>query len=864
MMPTKALTIIIIFGVSLLWGARLEECSPLDKNYLRLSVSDGEAVFVDDGTGPDAFHGHSFNADNNSLEPFGEPLNTDGALRPQNWTITSSDDSAYSDGMQPDTIFRRSKIDGMAQVSWDSENDDWKYETAMKHTLYLKMPAPLQQGAAYIITPTPDVKIDTSAAALTYDHFTHRSESIHVNLVGYEGGRSAAGADLYAFLGDGGYRDYGPFEGNTVSLVNTADGTVTEVGTVSFGATASENDVGWFNLTGGDVWHIDGATDVPEGTYRLAVEGIGASDTFRIAENIWRDPFAVSLQGFFYMRIGQDSAGISPVPRRPLWIPGEDPQDCRVVLTTMHPFHDEWQTVSEGDSWDNPDAWKPWIKEGSPENPHARGGHSDALDWDRHLGHVSIIWDMLLPVILTEGGLTDDDLGIAESGNGIPDIIDEARNEVDFWLALRDGAGYSHGLTNPDDDNTLYQAGTSALAAWANAVNAAMLAEALRLTGHTELSASYTDSATAAFNHADSRPDNMLDSSQSVGMNGVTGRDLAMTAAAYLYRLTGDTRWEDAMAEHTRITSATAEIDDSKTFSRIWGLAAYVTGDHSVHHPALHEDMIAAVIHQAEQKEAGLADSRPSRRGTDQRTGYFQTIQNMQRTMVAHAVSSGTVQKKFLRALRLEAGWGLGRNPINTIQMTTATTVLQNKRSIENCYTSGRNDGSPGLHPGHTPFLNHDDWAPGLIMGRPSWLTDQCYPSFDQWPKAAGYFNTRYVWAHSEFTPQQTMRGKTALYAYLHALARSGSTGLISQGSGPHSAEDAISLSRHGRRLQLQGVPDGAVLQLFSIDGRRIVETDLAHGGSVESLLPSSLSAGIYLVQINAGSRQISRSLLIN
>ena len=101
--------------------------------------------------------------------------------------------------------------------------------------------------------------------------------------------------------------------------------------------------------------------------------------------------------------------------------------------------------------------WERFVKEGKLENPDAWGGHSDALDWDRHLGHVSIIYDMLLPYILTDGALSDDDADIAESGNGIPDILDEARNEVDFWLRLRDGAGYSHGLTNPNRDNVLYQ-----------------------------------------------------------------------------------------------------------------------------------------------------------------------------------------------------------------------------------------------------------------------------------------------------------------------------------------------------------------------------------------------------------------------
>ena len=94
---------------------------------------------------------------------------------------------------------------------------------------------------------------------------------------------------------------------------------------------------------------------------------------------------------------------------------------------------------------------------------------------------------MLLPYLLTDGAISDDDAGIAESGNGIPDIIDEARYEVDFWLRLRDGDGYSHGLTNPNGSNELFQAGPTAIAAWANAANAAMLADAFRIAGQTAL-----------------------------------------------------------------------------------------------------------------------------------------------------------------------------------------------------------------------------------------------------------------------------------------------------------------------------------------------------------------------------------------
>lgn len=166
----------------------------------------------------------------------------------------------------------------------------------------------------------------------------------------------------------------------------------------------------------------------------------------------------------------------------------------------MQPYHSEWGTFSSGDVWDRPEDWARFRKSGNPTNPNVRGGHSDALDWDRYLGHIANIYDMLLPFYLTGGAIKDDNLDIAESGNGIPDILDEARNEVDFWLNLRDGAAYSHGLTNPNTSNEFFQAGPTAVAAWASAANAAMLADCFRIAGLTSQMNEYRDSAVVAYN----------------------------------------------------------------------------------------------------------------------------------------------------------------------------------------------------------------------------------------------------------------------------------------------------------------------------------------------------------------------------
>ncbi len=228
------------------------------------------------------------------------------------------------------------------------------------------------------------------------------------------------------------------------------------MGTVTFWK-KSGGDFGGRNLIRADVYTCDFSDFTGTGTYRLAVEGVGCSPDFTLSRSVYYEPFKTSVRGFFYMRIGEDK-DIKPVPRQPRFIPGKDPADFKVYLTTYGPFSPEWKRAG-GDQWDNRD-WSKYKEPGSPTNPNAWGGHSDATDWDRNPYHISIIWDLLLPYMLSNGKLSDDNCQIRESGNGIPDIIDEALYETDFWLRLRDSkGGYSCGLNNPgDNDKVMYQA----------------------------------------------------------------------------------------------------------------------------------------------------------------------------------------------------------------------------------------------------------------------------------------------------------------------------------------------------------------------------------------------------------------------
>jgi hypothetical protein len=739
-------------------AAKLVEVSVLDKDYLVVHLSDGDVIHHEGNTGEEIIR-------------YTPELDTGAALQTGNWTITSSDDSNYSDSRQnPKSCRRKKKLSGHAQLGWSGS--DYIYEYTYDHWIYLELPSSLRQGATYTLAIDPDTHSDTASVSMTFDIYHSRSEAIHINLVGYATEATHKAADLYCWMGSGGARNYASFQGNPVYLFNVSTKVSTQVGAVDFWM-AGGSDVGWYNLTRSDVWRIDFSNFSTPGIYRLVVEGVGCSQDFEIAADVYADPFRVSLRGYFYMRIGESNpTGITPPPRTPLYIPGTSPADTTVYLTTMHPYHPDWDTFASGDKWDRPDSWVPYVKSGDPTNNNAWGGHSDAADWDRHLRHVVNIYDMLLPFLMTGGAIADDNTGITESGNGIPDIIDEARNEVDFWLRLRDGDGYSHGLTNPNSGNALFQAGPTAIAAWANAANAAMLADALRIAGRTTLATDYTDKAAAAYHYANALADPMLDQGLDLDDGFFRGRDLKMTAAAFLYNVTGDQAYENIVNSESVCSSSPSTLKNGSR-NQIYAAAAYLMTDRPVHYPTLQQNMKIQIISEARSTEAGLCESRPSRRSTDQRPSYWRTAHFVQRTIIAHAVADDPAdQDLFRKALGLEADWGLGRNPLNMIQMTTAFTPLESKRSVTEAYTSGRDDGFAGVHPGHTPYMNLDDWGT-MVMARPSALHHNSYPAdvASTWPIGEAYYPSRWVWAHNEFTPRQTMRGKMALYGYLYGLA---------------------------------------------------------------------------------------------
>ncbi len=248
--------VLIILALSLIiistdaFAAKLVTIKVIDKDYIMAQFKDGDVNFVDDGLGSTAYTGDHDTA-NNYKVLYGSALNTTNAVATANWIIKSTDDANYgTTGLNPTNCYRKSKLNGMAEMDWNVPANDWNYDYTMEHTIYLKLPYSMAQGTSYTIEINSNTNSDVLSQTITFDIFNSPSEAVHVNLVGYLSDASIKAVDLYMWMGDGGARDYSAFVGKKVYIYNVNTSASQQVGTVAFWKNSSATEVGWLQPHG--------------------------------------------------------------------------------------------------------------------------------------------------------------------------------------------------------------------------------------------------------------------------------------------------------------------------------------------------------------------------------------------------------------------------------------------------------------------------------------------------------------------------------------------------------------------------------------------------------------------------------------
>ena len=200
---------------------------------------------------------------------------------------------------------------------------------------------------------------------------------------------------------------------------------------------------------------------------------------------------------------------------------------------------------------------------GTNEKKDVSGGWHDAGDYGRYtVSGAKTIQDLFLAY--EDFGVEDDDLGIPESGNSIPDLLDEAKYELDWMLKMQDDAtgGVYHKVTclvfpetvMPEEEtDQLYLAPISTTA---TGDFAAVMAKASVL--YAEYDPDFAKKCLAA---AEKAWDYIADSDDKEGFTNpeeiVTGeypdkstKDEVFWACSELYLATGDEKYKTAIDEN--------------------------------------------------------------------------------------------------------------------------------------------------------------------------------------------------------------------------------------------------------------------------------------------------------------------------
>ena len=399
------------------------------------------------------------------------------------------------------------------------------------------------------------------------------------------------------------------------------------------------------------------------------------------------------------------------------------------------------------------------------------GGWHDAGDWDREAWHVNAANTLLLAYELAPGKFTDGELKIPESGNGIPDIVDEARWCIDYYRRLqRPDGGVSvgffesswprHGESSYTDSMGWFLYAEDPAASYRYAAGACRLAACLAIAGKPALARPYVENAKRAWEWA--------------GRNLREGdaakiRDDRFHAAAGLFRATGEKRFEDAFKADLLIATPDTKLYVWSQHDQQWGVWAYVLTDRPGMDKALRERLRRAALHFADADYVATAQKRGGRYGYEWSIPMWWGAATEPRTlplMVAHRLSR---DPKFLAPQYTTCDYMLGGNPLNMTWMTG----LGARSPREVFHPDSLHDKIPGPVAGipplgpyrYVPEKANGPWEPGYAQ------QVACYPDAKLWPPHELWFENRLCPPTNEFTVG-SMAAAASAYGYLCADRR--------------------------------------------------------------------------------------------
>lgn len=636
---------------------------------------------------------------------------------PSNFTLRSQDDRAY----------RRPQSPAQSVVWVTSQNsrhipDDHVLRNIATHEIghyaYLRLSRPLQPGHTYTVTQR-----DGRAVTFTFNDHDVISPAIKANQIGYLPDAPRKYAYLGAWVPVHGPVDFSAFA--TFEVCRVEDGEAVYTGPIVL---RHEDEHVWGmhgdeSYSGEDIYEMDFSALTTPGKYYVRVPGLGRSYAFRIAPDALGPAFYTAARGFFHQR-----CGIALEAEHTAWTRGA----CHTG-----PMGTSLFVGDRPGSWELPDGRQAsrvfrhldfaiFEQTASEElDVNAWGGWHDAADYDKRDSHHIPVWDLLGLYEINPDAFTDGQLNLPESGNGIPDVLDEARFGIDHWKRAQQPDGGVTGRIEtfahpnhagmPDQDTDVYYISkpdrNSTMHFAASAAYFAYLVEPFS----AELAADYLERAERAYRWAEDPANSRDGFSITVNLSKAGQREAepqelifrdpddrhymaGAMAALNLYRITGKEGYRQDL--NTRFGPNTARFFKAYPHWLRYYVTVYLMASEEWVDPEVRERARANLLELADEaiENSEHAPYRHAWRERRSRRWGSAVSPNFARYLVLAYKLTGEEQYRTMALLNID--FHLGCNALGMVQTTgigqRAAPTIQN---IET-----RSDGILESVPGLTPY----------------------------------------------------------------------------------------------------------------------------------------------------------------
>lgn len=635
----------------------------------------------------------------------------------------------------------------------------------LDNSLILKLASPIADNADVEVTNPGNLLWPTSMTFKSKAEPMRESGAIHVNQEGYVPSLPKK-AMVGHYLGSMGELDVPA--GTPFHVVDAASGAIKFTGSL---AARLEKGFTYSPAPYQKVMEADFSSFSTPGEYRIVVPGYGASLPFLVNDGIAMAFTRTYALGLFHQRCGHPNH--LPFTRHV----HDACHTAPASIPTGSAYSYTWSVIAQESSnyASNPRHTAPQLKDEASmlypfvnKNPiDVSGGHHDAGDYSKYTNNSALLISTLIFAVDSMPGVAAlDNLGLPESGDGIADLMQEAKIEADFIAKMQDADGGFYFLVYPAqrryENNVLPDRGDPQIV-WpkTTSVTAASVAALAQMASSPKFKAAYPQDAARYLEKAKLGWQFLTNAIAKYGKDGSYQKithygdnfmhdDELAWAAVEMYLATGEAQYR------TKINEWFPNPTDSATYRWGWwrmyesygnAVRSYAFANKSGRTAALD----AAYLAKCEQvivaagddslrwtQESAYPTAFPDATKRMQAAGWYFSLDSAMDMAVAYQISA---KPDYIDALVGNMNYEGGTNPVNVSYLTGIGT----KRQREIVHQYAQNDrrvlpmtGIPqgNIQQAFAYLSNYGSDLSGSVF--PTDDTNQSikYPFYDRWADA--------------------------------------------------------------------------------------------------------------------------------